>query len=442
MRPVPRLPGEDRLNSAQTPQATEAAPAATTARPDSLPAVLCVDDDAAVLRSAQRVLARRFRVVTALGPVEALNVARAAEEPFAVVVSDLRMPGLSGIGLLQCFRQLAPQTVRVLLSGNADLDDAVAAVNAGEIFRFLRKPYEPEALISTVSEACEHHRALASGVAAVAPAVAPEHRSDGTAGLAGHVATLSALLAAFRPDAAECAARVARCVTELTTIATVACAEALGTAAALSQLGCARLPAAVADRIYGGALLSTADRAAADRIPIMSADILAGAPGFEQVCALLTAAVGGMCDSAPGGPATHAADAREAGADDVALGARLLAAALRRDRYARQGILPSMPLFDATGLGTGIAERINAVLGHDDAGARIRTIRMGELRPGMVLAEDVPSPRGLLLAASGHVVTDLLVAHIRNAWDSALIVNPVRVHTRHPSADSNAPDGA
>lgn len=389
-----------------------------------LPAVLCVDDDTAVLRSVQRVLARRFRVVTASGPAEALNMARTAQAPFAVVISDLRMPGLSGIGLLQCFRQLSPQTVRVLLSGNADLDDAVAAVNAGEIFRFLRKPYEPDALIVTVTEACDHHNALEMApthTAAPAPAV--------QSGLAACASTLSALLAAMRPDAAECAARIARCVVELTSVVTLEGADALRTAATLSQLGCAALPADVADRIYGGTVLSVADRAAADRIPVTSAGILASAPGFEDVQSLLISAAE-AAQNRSGGPDNPRE--RKRGEYDVTLGVRLLAAALRRDRYARQGIRAASPMFDALGIDADTAERINAVLGRDDANARVRTVRMGDLREGMVLADDVPSPGGMLLAARGHIVTELLVAHIRDAWDSPLLASPVRVYTGQP----------
>lgn len=403
-------------------------------RPDSLPAVLCVDDDAAVLRSVHRVLAPRFRVTTALGPAEALDMARAASEPFAVVISDLRMPGLSGIGLLQCFRQLMPQTVRVLLSGNADLDDAVAAVNAGEIFRFLRKPYEPEALISIVTEACDHHDTLLAAARTTAgEPTAAVHVATSSAGMAGYVSTLSAMLSAVRPDAAECAARVARCVTELTTIVTLDCAEALRTAAALSQLGCAGLPAGVADRIYGGAVLSAADSATADSIPVMSADLLATAPGFDVVRVLLTAAAEVARDRLRG----ENLDRAVSGAADVALGARFLAAALRRDRDVRQGIRTPSSLLEPAGLDADTTHRIDAVLRRDDATARVRTVRMRDLREGMVLADDVPSSRGMLLAARGHVVTELLVSHIRDASDSALLASPVRVYTGQPATAPN-----
>lgn len=415
-----------------TARSTEAAGYATahaSAAPASadapLPAVLCVDDDPAVLRSAQRVLARRFRVATAIGPAEALDIARTADEPFAVVISDLRMPGLSGIGLLQCFRQLAPQTVRVLLSGNADLDDAVAAVNAGEIYRFLRKPYEPEALIGIVTEACSQHVALTRSSTGLAPD-AGTHAPMPSVGMASHVTTLSALLGAMRPDASECAARVARCVAELTAVVSLDCADALRTAAALSQLGGAALPADVADRIYGGAVLSAAEHVDADRIPRLSADILSGAPELDRARTLLTAA-------ADGGRAAIDRDGSERTMDrdeqDLAIGARLLAAVLRRDSYARQGIRPPASLFDSAGLDADTAARINAVLHREDATARVRTIRMGELRPGMILADDVPSPNGMLLAARGHVATDLLVARVHESVESSLRTSPVRVYT-------------
>src|SRR5215475_6428441 len=98
--------------------------------------ILLVDDDKNVLDGYRRILGREFVLETAIGGPAAL---RMVEEhgPFAVVVSDMRMPGMDGVQLLQKVKVLAPNTVRVMLTGNSDMDTAINAINEGNIFRFL-----------------------------------------------------------------------------------------------------------------------------------------------------------------------------------------------------------------------------------------------------------------------------------------------------------------
>jgi len=117
--------------------------------------VLLVDDEPNVLDAHRRTLRTRFDVHTARGGPAAL---KAMEEhgPFAVVVSDFKMPDMDGIALLARVASLYPDTVRMILTGYADMDTAIRAVNTGAIFRFLTKPSEPDDLIMAVSAGIEH----------------------------------------------------------------------------------------------------------------------------------------------------------------------------------------------------------------------------------------------------------------------------------------------
>src|SRR5512141_2774337 len=103
------------------------------------PSVLCVDDERIVLEGLALHLRRRFDVTMAESGAEGLDAIRGSGK-FAVVLSDMRMPGMRGAEFLAQVRQLSPETVRVLLTGYADLESAIAAVNEGQIFRFLNKP--------------------------------------------------------------------------------------------------------------------------------------------------------------------------------------------------------------------------------------------------------------------------------------------------------------
>jgi DNA-binding NtrC family response regulator len=126
------------------------------------PRILLVDDDVEVLDALQRQLQRHFDVTATCDAKEAIRLA-VTSGPFAVVVSDLRMPGMDGISLLYLIRQTAPETVRVLLTGHADVEAAISAVNQGNIFRFLAKPCPPAALLRALEACVEQYRLLTGG---------------------------------------------------------------------------------------------------------------------------------------------------------------------------------------------------------------------------------------------------------------------------------------
>ena len=119
--------------------------------------ILFVDDESSVLSGYQRVLHREFEVSIALGGEQGLASIR-TNGPFAVVISDMRMPGMNGAQFLSQVRQKVPDTVRMLLTGYTDLNAAMDAVNEGNIFRFLTKPCEKELLVKAIVSGVEQYR--------------------------------------------------------------------------------------------------------------------------------------------------------------------------------------------------------------------------------------------------------------------------------------------
>src|SRR5579863_6628829 len=112
--------------------------------------ILLVDDEAAILEGYQRLLRRDFRIDVARGGKSTL-ASLESSGPYAVVVSDMRMPEMDGAQLLAKVKVLSPDTVRVMLTGNADIQTAVSAVNEGSIFRFLTKPCTKETLAKALT---------------------------------------------------------------------------------------------------------------------------------------------------------------------------------------------------------------------------------------------------------------------------------------------------
>lgn len=111
--------------------------------------ILFVDDDRRALDSFTRMLHREFDVETAQSGAQGLAAIHLLG-PFALVISDMRMPAMNGAEFLAQVRQLAPNTVRMLLTGYQDLRQAIDAVNDGHIFRYLSKPCDKEEMVAAI----------------------------------------------------------------------------------------------------------------------------------------------------------------------------------------------------------------------------------------------------------------------------------------------------
>lgn len=133
--------------------------------------ILFVDDEERILRSLALQFRREYEVLTESDPHRALQ--RLKSESVHVLVSDQRMPGMTGAELLAAAQQIAPQTLRILLTGYSDLDAAVAALNNGGIFRYLTKPWDAQEMAFTLRQAGELALRQAPATAAVLQSPVP-----------------------------------------------------------------------------------------------------------------------------------------------------------------------------------------------------------------------------------------------------------------------------
>lgn len=123
--------------------------------------ILFIDDEKNILAAFQRSLAGEFDISTALSAAEGYKSLE-DENPPAVVVCDMRMPGISGVEALKRFSRDSPDTVRIMLTGNADQETAVRAINEGNIFRYLQKPCPDNVLRDTLRAAIKQHNVVAA----------------------------------------------------------------------------------------------------------------------------------------------------------------------------------------------------------------------------------------------------------------------------------------
>lgn len=121
--------------------------------------VLFVDDDVNILDAYKRLLRKSVKIETAQGSEQGLEIV-AKQNPFAVVISDLQMPGMDGIEFLSRVKKLTSDSVCMLLTGQADLKSAIDAVNVGSIFRFLIKPCKPDVLVSAINTGIGRYQSI------------------------------------------------------------------------------------------------------------------------------------------------------------------------------------------------------------------------------------------------------------------------------------------
>jgi len=126
------------------------------------PTLLLVDDEPDLLLSLQGLLRQEFELSVASSGSAALEIVRS--KSIQIVMSDQRMPGMSGDELLAQIGQISPNTVRLLLTGYADIQDVIRALNSGGLFRYLTKPWDLDELLDVLLQAAEQYRRTAEQV--------------------------------------------------------------------------------------------------------------------------------------------------------------------------------------------------------------------------------------------------------------------------------------
>jgi response regulator RpfG family c-di-GMP phosphodiesterase len=119
------------------------------------PCLLVVDDEPEVCNSVSHLLHRNFRVLRAHSAAEA--VALLAQHAVEIIMTDQRMPEITGVEMLQKIKSQYPEAIRILFTGYADLNSVIAAINQGHVYRYLSKPWQPEELEAVVADAAAEY---------------------------------------------------------------------------------------------------------------------------------------------------------------------------------------------------------------------------------------------------------------------------------------------
>jgi len=377
--------------------------------------ILFVDDDPNVLEAYQRNLRKRFFVETAASAEQALKLL-SERESYAVIVADMQMPAMNGIEFLVEAQRRAPDSVRVMLTGNPDQKTAAEAVNLGHIYQFLSKPCPPEILASALDNAIRQHRLI----------TAERELLEKT--LNGSINMLTGILASAEPLAFGRGERLRDYMRAFGQSADVPQIWEFELAAMLSQIGCITIPLKVLEKRRLGKNLTEAEQQVLNRIPEIGASLLRNIPRLESVAQMVLY----QAKAYDGSGFPNDAVAGE----EIPMGARVLR------------VLSDLAELEAGGLSKLEAlERMQSKAGSYDprvlesafacfdihlsratsVKVLIKAVSLKELTIGDVLSSNVQTSDGVLIVCAGTRVTQMTLEKLRNFNQIQGIREPLHV---------------
>lgn len=373
-----------------------------------LPKILFVDDEQNVLDAFKRALRKEFQIDTTSSALEALTALQ-NNRNYAVIVSDMRMPEIDGITFLSRAKVFSPNSVRIMLTGNADQQTAIDAVNEGSIFRFITKPCDPESMAKALHAAVEQHRLIR----------AEKELIEQTLGAA--VQTLTDILSLVNPTAFGRATRVRHLVCQIAGLLRLENAWQVELAAMLSQIGCITIPEDVLQKTINGCELTPAEYHLIHSHPQVGHDLIAHIPRLEPVAEIIA------CQEKRW---KSAAASDEISFEEIPIGARILKVALDLDRLmqtnmsysdACQEIHNRRDWYDPAIVGA-LCQNVDVEIEFKAA-----MLDVEDIKAGMVLAEDVVTNKGTILISSGHEVSTSLYLRLRNFAEAGILAKTIKV---------------
>ena len=364
--------------------------------------VLFVDDEADLLLTVQRALRSRYAVDTAADAAEALALLE-KNEPYAVVVADMLMPGMDGVELLTKVAERWPETVRLMMTGDPTRQTALEAVNQGHIYGFLAKPCSTGSLVPALEGALRYHALLAG------------ERELLEKTLHGCVQVLMDILAVVEPRSFGRAQSLKEKTRAILILLQDKSSWECELAASLSEIGCVTVPPGVLQRVRQNEALNAEEREVIQRIPEAGSQLLKKIPRLEGVSNIVL--YQNKCFDGSGFPKDGISG------EDIPLGARVLKVLLDFNELEARGKSPEQALEVLQERSGAYDPRVLTALSrslsladplHLVSERKTRVVKLKELRPGHVLVNDITTPEGLVLVPAGQKVTLTVLELVRN----------------------------
>lgn len=376
--------------------------------------ILFVDDDPEILSGFQRSLKKEFKIDTAAGGAVALALSE-EREPYALVVADMRMPGMNGIDFLTELERRAPDTIRIMLTGNADQKTARDAVNQGHVFRFLVKPCPQEELVLALKAGLKQYQLVTA------------ERDVLERTLNGSARMLSDILAMHDPHAFGQSQRLREYMKAFAAHLGLKKTWDLELAAILSQIGYVTIPQGVLSARRRGCPLTGSEADMVKRVPQIGFNLLAHIPRLESVAAAVLYQNKNF--DGTGFPLDDVAG------ENIPIGARLLRVlqdllAYESAEASKDKALENMTQFPGR-YDPRVVEAIAAVLDvgldHPPATQTQIRVRVKNLRVGWTLIDGARTRDGIMIVPTGTEISPLLLEKLRNFSELGNLDEPMTV---------------
>jgi response regulator RpfG family c-di-GMP phosphodiesterase len=371
--------------------------------------VLLVDDEINILHSHRRTLRNEFNFDVALGGEEALELISKGKK-YAVVVTDMQMPNMSGLELLQKIKELSPNTVRMMLTGDLDQETAVQAVNIGDVFRFINKPCEPDTLISAIKAGIKQYNLV----------VAEKVLLNKT--LKGVINVLSVVLDLVNPDATENSVKMVDYMERLAKALKLPDSWGFVPMVQLSQLGCVIFPSETLKNIDSGQTISEEEKQLFAQHPALAADLIRQIPRMEKIADNILYQE--KCFNGEGTPNNNVRGT------DIPLGARMLKVVIDFIRFEKQEQSTKKAFFklemQRQFYDPRILRALSTILNLGTNLPKI-VVKLVDLKEGMILENRILTKRGLLVARKGQKVSEALLQIISHCLENKAIEGSIEV---------------
>lgn len=375
--------------------------------------ILMVDDERNILDAYSRNLNDEFEVLLADSGAAALELFN-KEKPFQVIVSDFKMPKMNGVELLERVRNLSPETIQIMLTGQAEMEAVINLINKGKIFRFLTKPCSTEDLIFTIKEAIRQYELVSA-----------EKELLGKT-LGGSIKVLTDLLALAKPQAFAKTQKIRKFAKLIYSDLDIEHKWQIEIAATLSQIGCVTIPDDILKKIYKGLTLSETEYTMFSSHPSVAADMIKSIPRLEKVAEIIRYQEKNYDGS--GFPADKVKES------DIPAGSRILKIALDYDKAVTGGIEGEKTLNEMSrksGLYDpfffAIAEKKFLSIEKIKKTVVSKDISSKNLEVGMLLNEDLISAAGAMLSTKNQFLTPALISTIRNYVKNGQLKDVIKV---------------
>ncbi len=383
--------------------------------------ILFVDDSRNVLDSYKRQFRNGFEIETALGPEWGMDKL-SNDGPFAVVVSDFRMPNIDGVEFLNMVKTQMPDASRILITGYADVPTATKAVNEGAVFRFLSKPCPHELLHETIQAGLEHHRHLRT------------ERDILERTLNGCLESIIEVFSLSNPQAFGRTSRLQRYVRGMARPIGMESTWLLETATLLSQIGTVTMPEEVLLKKYKAESLTVQEEQLFYKHPQIGGDLLEAIPRMEEVAKIIRFQEKRFNGSGP--PQNSSCQGR-----DIPVEARMLKLVLDFDTLEMSGMERDeaiQELQKREGWYDPIMLDALKQSFEKEKKYTIMELSLEELTSDMILADGVRDDMSKAIVSRGQQLTDGLLKHLMHIAHQKKIQEPIKVIVPIVEGDSDA----